>query len=826
MKVIGLLGLLCGVLAWPAVAVPPVFTPPADSGVANVVTDFGAVGDGVTDDTQAIQRAISAQLDEGRYGTPRFVYLPAGEYLVTGPLTGQLEPHGWSGGWRAGMILVGESPETTAIRLADNAEGYGDPESPKYVVATGSESDRRTGPDDEPLSGGGNRAFRHNIMNLTIDVGEDNPGAIALDYVVSNRGTVRNVHLVAPEGSGHTGLNMTRHWPGPGYIVDVVIDGFDYGMRVSHSQYGMTFEDITLRNQRVAGITNTHNMLAIHRLTSDNEVPAFDTSGERGLIVLLDSQLTGGSGDAAAITGRNRVLARNVTAAGYAALYHNPHDDIREPAQPEPVEVFVSHGPHNLTPDRIDPTWRIQPEMAPQYQPEGPDDWVSVTEFGATTGGDDDDTAGIQAAIDSGTPVVYLPRGSYRITEPIRVHGPTRLIIGFQSSISLPEELRGEVPSIIYAGAEGESTIIEHIWTRGHVQHEGAGTLTVRHMDLGRGYRNTESGTGDLFTEDTIGKPWHFNHPQRAFLRQINCEFGEDPLIENHGADIWFLGYKTEGEMVCYRQTAGSADMNGTLFYPLGNRNPRGPAVLIEQGEFAGSLRMNSRGYQLFAGAAMGDENQAIRWRDVGNHAAPLVLANVPEAGLAAAIAVGELPSWSQQQGNPFTGPHGYRWLAVNAGSTNNWTDPAAWSPLGRYNPGAGRWERDSVQDQAPSYHPGTRALRTRPAGGHIGGLVIQPPDRGSYTLAGRAHITTWGPDAPMRVLVIHVDDNNTGRVLYDGQTPDNGSMDWNAIDNLRNLRLGPGESIAILGASTGGGTGTIDFDHYRDHPTRLVPAE
>ncbi len=70
----------------------------------NVKTAYGAVGDGATDDTRAIQRALD-QLG-GAGDRPPVLYFPAGTYRITGTITLA---------FRIFVSLVGEHPESTIL---------------------------------------------------------------------------------------------------------------------------------------------------------------------------------------------------------------------------------------------------------------------------------------------------------------------------------------------------------------------------------------------------------------------------------------------------------------------------------------------------------------------------------------------------------------------------------------------------------------------------------------------------------------------------------------------------------------------------------------
>ena len=88
--------------------------PPMDTWVN--VRSLGAKGDGVADDTAAIQKAIAEH---------RTIYLPSGQYRVTDTIT--LKPD---------TVLVGLHPSVTRILLADSTPAFQGVGSPKPLLET------------------------------------------------------------------------------------------------------------------------------------------------------------------------------------------------------------------------------------------------------------------------------------------------------------------------------------------------------------------------------------------------------------------------------------------------------------------------------------------------------------------------------------------------------------------------------------------------------------------------------------------------------------------------------------------------------------------
>lgn len=602
-------------LGWPAICTAQDLVFPADAQVVNVKNPatfgapagvVGARGDGVADDTRAIRAAIHFALNRGdRYGGFPLVYLPRGTYKVSDALESRIADTSVWFGWRAGLYLVGESQTHTIVKLDDAAPGYANASTPKAVIKTGSEAYNGTPSAD----GGGNQAFRHTIQNLTVDVGANNLGAIGIDFLASNRGAIENVTIRSsdPARRGHTGIAMNRAWPGPALIKNVAVQGFDTGIALlNHYQYSMTFEHVALEEQKVAGIKTNNNVLNIRGLQSSNAVPVIQMTGSASHLVLLDARFMGGAPASAAITNAGKFYGRNLQSAGYGKVIDDTtsaNQDIAGGAAPITVQEYKSHTVAKAFSDSANRSLQLPIEETPTYHTADLNQWANVLTFGATRdNSSNDDTAGIQAAIDSGKTVVYLPHGQYHVARTLVLRGNLRKLIGLHAGISRKAGFPSGAPLFRFDGGLGSSVVLENLRMGGMVEHNAARTLAIRHCDLDS-YRNTLQGTGKLFLEDTIGpKPLQIGYGQKVWARQLNTEFGTATHIENRGGTLWVLGHKTEGNDATLLETTnqGATELLGGFFYPNGgDASPALPMVIDHESATALSYVVNYAGYTI-----------------------------------------------------------------------------------------------------------------------------------------------------------------------------------------------------------------------------------
>jgi hypothetical protein len=499
------------------------------AGAIKSIKDFGAVGDGSTDDTAAIQAALDAGREvanDDYNGKPKALYFPAGTYLVSATLS-----------WRGCCVtLQGQGHAATVIKLKDRAPGFDNPQAPAPLLHTPQ----------------GNASFRQNVWDLGLDTGSGNPGAVGLDWISNNIGALRNVHIRSSDGAGLRGLDMTRQWPGPSLVKGLIVSGFAYGVHVRQTEYGPSFEGLGFERQTTAALRNEGNKLAIRQMISRNSVPAL--ANDNGQVVLIDATFSGGAAGTSAISNTGDVYLRNVVATGYGAVLVGVAGGTLTEYVSGTVRALFSS-----TAARASLGLPVQDTPVAASSP--PSQWRA---FNARSYGD---TADLQAALDAGKSTVYFPFGVYYSYDQRVVLVPP----GVQRITGLASVVNGNSAGTAGGGirfvVEGDSStplVIEQFGYGVTVEHRGKRPVAIKHGQ----YRYfSQPGAGDLFLEDVSLGPLVVHSSQRVWARQFNNE-ARGPKITNSG-QLWILGLKTEGDGTVIDSLPGSStELLGTLVYP------------------------------------------------------------------------------------------------------------------------------------------------------------------------------------------------------------------------------------------------------------------
>ncbi|KIN97404.1 glycoside hydrolase family 55 protein [Pisolithus tinctorius Marx 270] len=403
------------------------------------VKDFGATGDGVTDDTDAINAAMSTgdRCGGGTCGsstiTPAIVYFPPGTYLVSAPINTYYYTQ-----------MIGDAKRPPRLLADSSFEG-------KAVI------------DADPYMADGSQwfinqnNFYRSVRNLIIDLRQmpTTAPAIGLHWQVSQATSLINVvvEMSKENGTQHQGLYMENG--SGGFMGDIVFNGGMNGIYVGNQQFtvrnitvndavvaiavpwnwaGWTWQGVSINNCTVRiplalpGPAHLQSKgqgvgseAIIDAVVMDTEVFVSTTtpvnSSLGGSLILNNIVLhnvpvaVGVQDGEVVLKGTNDTTCIQSWAQGN--VYHGTDGQpvFTQGSIPGPVKAG------NL----LDSEGRIFGKSHPQYADYALDQIVSVRSMGATGDGVTDDTTALQKVFDeyAGCKLIFFDAGTYYITDTL-----------------------------------------------------------------------------------------------------------------------------------------------------------------------------------------------------------------------------------------------------------------------------------------------------------------------------------------------------------------------------------------------------------------------
>lgn len=538
----------------------------------NVKTDCGAVGNGTTDDSNAIQNCIyKAGSKASNIST---VYFPSGTYLVSSAVSSSTTSAlrylyqagttcNFGGGfpcWVGEITLQGQNSNTTTIKLASGTytntsctpilwsanPGSGHGFLCPAVIQTANNAYGNTGQSDGEY---GENAFNDSIRDLTIDV-NGNAGATGISWQCSNAGTLRNVIV---KGGGAVGIGNYAWGDGSGVgpcfgenvNVAAGTSTFQYDIVTTSAQVGVTWEHVGLSGCTVVCWQNSGNNEWVRdlQITTTGSIPAINNStdprgGTPGTFTVISSTWTGSGSLTAALLNSGFVYARAITTTGYTSAING--------VAGANISEYVSMGVTTLFTGSASTSLNLPiNETPPLINDNNFANWESVETTGATCGSGDS-TAAIQAALNSGHSTVYFPHACvYTFTNVSVPTGVTR-VLGFQSLLhsNLGNfQLNGTSGSYVEFRGFEIDTISMTILNNQTVP------LVMRDF-LGHGGTQYDSinGNGNTLYMADFDPDQQINIEVgvTAWGRALDIEASGSSFLDNHGGTVWVLGFKTE----------------------------------------------------------------------------------------------------------------------------------------------------------------------------------------------------------------------------------------------------------------------------------------
>ncbi|OCK96142.1 glycoside hydrolase family 55 protein [Cenococcum geophilum 1.58] len=454
------------------------------------VKDYGVPGDGSTDDTAAINAAISAG---GRCApgscqsstvTPAIVYFPAGTYIVSTPIIPYYMTQ-----------LIGNANSLPVIKATAGFTGLG-------LI------------DGDPYQSSGNQGwtstnvFYRQVRNLILDLTAI-PAATAatgIHWPTAQATSLQNVQIIMTASSDSQQQGIFIENGSGGFMSDVTVTGGLYGANIGNQQF--TMRNLVISNA-IVGISQiwdwgwTYQGITISSCTTAFSMISGGSSAQNvGSVNIIDSTITGCSvfvdtvwttSSSPATAGS--LILENVVLNNVPTAVHGTSGTILAGTTGSMTITSWGQG-HKYTPNGPT-TWqgsftpvsrpgallasgtnRYYTKSKPQYGASPVASFVSIRSAGAKGDGSTDDTTAIQNAITSAASsgkIVFFDYGVYKVTNTIYIPPGSR-IVGETYSVIMasggPWSNKASPVPVIQVGKSGDSGSVE--WSDMVVSTQGS----------------------------------------------------------------------------------------------------------------------------------------------------------------------------------------------------------------------------------------------------------------------------------------------------------------------------------------------------------------